>query len=319
LPPLSLAALRAQLASGETGSLYVLVGEDEVEKAAVADEFAGTVEEGLRAFNVDRLHGGEIAVDDLIHAAATLPMMAPRRLVLVIDAEKLLISKRESKAADEEQERLAAFLGDAPPHATIVFVCGTLAMRRRSVKLLMKEAAFVTCGAVEDDSDAERWVKARAAAIGAKLDSAAVRALVGRAGLDIARLRSGLDRLALYAMGRGEITADDVRQAVPMGPELQADFGIAKAIWRNDVTDALHELHLALDAGAMPVMVMGQLRAAAEKLAASRLKPAIDAVFRTDLALKSSGGDPRVLLERLVVELCGEVGRRGYGRSLSQG
>jgi hypothetical protein len=31
----------------------------------------------------------------------------------------------------------------------------------------------------------------------------------------------------------------------------------------------------------------------------------MDAVFRTDLALKSSGGDPRVLLERLVVELCG--------------
>ena len=27
-------------------------------------------------------------------------------------------------------------------------------------------------------------------------------------------------------------------------------------------------------------------------------------LFRTDLALKSSAGDPRVLLERLVVELC---------------
>jgi DNA polymerase III delta subunit len=31
---------------------------------------------------------------------------------------------------------------------------------------------------------------------------------------------------------------------------------------------------------------------------------AIEALFRTDLELKSSGGDPRVLLERLVVELC---------------
>ena len=34
------------------------------------------------------------------------------------------------------------------------------------------------------------------------------------------------------------------------------------------------------------------------------LHDAIDTVYRTDLALKSSGGDPRVLLERLVVELC---------------
>jgi DNA polymerase III delta subunit len=36
-----------------------------------------------------------------------------------------------------------------------------------------------------------------------------------------------------------------------------------------------------------------------------RLPAAIDALLRTDLALKSSGGDPRILLERLVVELCG--------------
>ena len=70
------------------------------------------------------------------------------------------------------------------------------------------------------------------------------------------------------------------------------------------VREALKELGLALDAGAMPVMLMGQLRAAAEKLPAPRVRSAIDAVFRTDLALKSSGGEPRVLLERLTVELC---------------
>ena len=36
-----------------------------------------------------------------------------------------------------------------------------------------------------------------------------------------------------------------------------------------------------------------------------RIPEAVDALLRTDLALKSSGGDPQVLLERLVVELCG--------------
>ena len=51
--------------------------------------------------------------------------------------------------------------------------------------------------------------------------------------------------------------------------------------------------------------MLGQTAIAAEKLPAPRLGPAMDAVFRTDLALKSSGGDPRILLERLVVEMCG--------------
>jgi DNA polymerase III delta subunit len=61
-------------------------------------------------------------------------------------------------------------------------------------------------------------------------------------------------------------------------------------------------------------MLMGQLRAAAEKLPASRLRGAIDAVFRTDLAIKSSGGEPRILLERLVVELCEERAARNHLR-----
>ena len=38
---------------------------------------------------------------------------------------------------------------------------------------------------------------------------------------------------------------------------------------------------------------------------ASGCRGAIEALFRTDLDLKRSAGDPRVLLERLVVELCG--------------
>jgi DNA polymerase III delta subunit len=40
---------------------------------------------------------------------------------------------------------------------------------------------------------------------------------------------------------------------------------------------------------------------------AERIPAAVDALFRTDFALKTSAGDPRVLLERLVVELCGAV------------
>lgn len=310
MPPLTPAALRKQIASADTGPLYMLVGEDDTEKASVAAEFAELVEEGLRAFNVDRLYGGETKVDDLIDATATLPMMAPRRVVLILEAEKLLIPRRESKAAEEEQERLEEFLERPPSHATTVFVCGPLDLRRRSVKLLMKAAHVVDCGTIEDSADAERWVKDRAARIGAPLDGTAARALVARAGLDLARLRAALDRLALYAMGQAAITVDDVRQAVPAGPDVQENFGIANAIQRNDAAEALHQLGLALDAGAVPFFLMGQIRVAAERLPAPRVKGAIEAVFRTDLALKSSGGDPRVLLERLVVELCAERSRR---------
>ena len=310
MPPLTPAVLRKQMASGETAPLYMLVGADDMEKTAVSNDFTEMVDEGLRAFNVDHLYGGEHKVDDLLNAAGTLPMMAPRRVVVIHEAEKLLIPKRESKAADEELERLEEFVKDPPPHATVVFVCGSVDMRRRLVKLLVKESHVVDCGTIEDAGDAERWVKARAAKEGIALDPATSRALVERTGLDIVRLRGAIERLALYAMGQPTITVEDIRQAVPAGPEAQADWGIANAIGRNDAAEALRELGLSLDAGAPPFMVLGQLRIAAEKVRGPKLPAAIDALLRTDLALKSSGGDPRILLERLVVELC-EPRRRG--------
>jgi DNA polymerase-3 subunit delta len=291
----------------------VLVGADDIEKSAVATEFTEMVDEGLRAFNVDRVYGGEIKSDDLFAAAATLPMMAPRRIVIVHDAERLLIPKREGKAADAEQEKLEAFVKAPPSHAIVVFVCGPLDQRRRLVKLLLKEAQVVDCGTIEDAAGAERWVRARAERDKVPLDASAVRALVERAGADVVRLRSGLERVALYAMGQSKITADDVRQVVQATAEA-TNFGIANAIERNDAAEALRELAAALEGGAVPFFLMGQLRWVAEKMPSARLKGAIDAVLRTDLALKSSGGDPKILLERLVVELCERRPVRGPGR-----
>ena len=310
MPALTIAILRKQLAAQETDPLYMLVGADDLEKSAVAADFAGMVEEDLRPFNVERIYGGETRVDALIDAASTLPMMATRRVIVVAEAEKLLMPKRESKAAEAEQERLEAFIQAPPAHATIVFVCGPLDLRRRVIKLLLKVAHVVDCGSIGTDADAQRWVKARAAREHVNLEPAAITELAARAGLDLVRLRAGFDRVTLYAMGQAAITVDDVRQAVAAGPEAQTNFGVANAIQRNDAREALRELGRAFDSGDIAVKILGQIRVAAEQLPARRLAPAMDALFRTDIALKSSGGDSRILLERLVVEMCAEARRR---------
>ncbi len=304
MPPVATSVLRKQIASGETEPLYALVGGDDPEKSAVAGEFSDMIDEGLRAFNVERMYGGEMKVNDLVDSASTLPMMVPRRVVIVLEAEKLFIPKRESKASEEELQRLEEFIDAPAPHTTIVFVCGALDLRRRVVKRLMNKAQIVNCGIIESEADAERWVKVRAARDGINLDPATPRAIVARTGLDIVRLRKGLERLSLYAMGEAQITPDHVRQAVPAGPEAHADFGIANAIQRNDVREALREVGRSLEAGMVPFFILGQIRLAAQRLPARRVKSAVEAVFRTDIALKSSGGDPRILIERLVVELC---------------
>ena len=313
MPALSPASLRAQLAAGEAAPLYLLIGADDVERGAVAREFLSLVEEDLRAFNVERCYGGETSPDALIEAANVFPLMAARRVVLVSDAERVLSPKRESKAADEQAERLERFIAAPSPHATVVFICGSLDMRRRVSKALLKAAQVVDCGTIEDAGAAERWVKARAAQDRVPLEPAAVRVLVERAGIDIGRLRGALERVGLYALGQKVITATDVEAAVSPGPEAQADFGIARAIEQNDAPEALRQLRAATEAGGSPFMILGQVRLAAERVAASRGPAAIGALLRTDLALKSSGGEATALLERLVVELCAPRGTRPAG------
>jgi DNA polymerase III delta subunit len=142
--------------------------------------------------------------------------------------------------------------------------------------------------------------------------------LVDRAGTDLVRLRGDVDRLLLYAMGQASIGVDDVREV--SGPAaLQDDWAMTNAIEGGEPAEALRQLALMLDAGAPPEKVLGQLawvvRAKFPQIAAAQVAPAVDALFRTDQDLKTSAGDPRVLLERLVVELCaGKRSRGGYGR-----
>jgi DNA polymerase III delta subunit len=89
----------------------------------------------------------------------------------------------------------------------------------------------------------------------------------------------------------------------------QDDWAVTNAIQQRNAREALRQLALALDAGAVPYMILGQLawyvRDKLTNFDPRRVPAAVDALFRTDLDLKSSGGDARVLLERLVVELCG--------------
>jgi DNA polymerase III subunit delta len=303
--------------------MYLLIGEDEVEKSALAADFSALVDEGLRAFNVERIHAGDYTTGDklidgvagIVDAVRTLPMMAPRRVVVVMQAETLLAPKRESEAATRAMEQIEALLKQPDPTATLVLVATTIDKRSRIFKLLLKQATIVECGVLENLADAERWVQTRVAAAGAAIDPAATRLVAQRAGVDVKRLRADVERLLLYALGQKQITLEDVR-AVTGPAALQDDWAMTNAIEGGQTGEALRQLALILDAGAPAEKVLGQLgwvvRAKFPALAPADLKPAIEALFRTDVDLKRSAGDSRILLERLVVELCG--GKRAARR-----
>jgi len=304
LPSVSKSDVRKQIASGKVAPLYLLVGPDEAEKVSLAGEFLSLVDEGLRAFNVDRLYGGETTAATVVDAAMTLPMMVQRRIVLVMHAERLLAPKKETEATTTDLETLEAYLKKPVETACLVLVTEALDRRRSITRLLLASASVVECEGPADASEAARWVRDRVALDGMTIDARAARLVADRVGPDIGRLRSDVDRLVLYAADKKVITADDVLEVVGAATS-QDDWAVTRAIERGAAADALRELALLMDAGAVPYMVLGQLAwFVRSKVPARKVSAAVEAVFRTDLAIKTSAGDPRVLLERLVVELC---------------
>lgn len=333
MPVIQPQALRAGIASGSTDPIYAIVGDDDHEKAALALALGEMIEPGLRAFNVERLYAGEAAVTPLVvaEAARTLPMAAPRRIVVVLYAEKLFAPQRKRRgaepAADEEEgaaslEPLMDYLARPSPTTSLAFVFSQaegarspdeipLARNLKVTRALIQAATVVVCTGLDGGKDPARWVDARASAAGLTADRAAVVRLVQLSGGDSTRLRADVEKVLLFAAGSGRLTIEHVAAVAGAAAHHGDDWALVRALEQGDMAGALRELQAALDVGGVPFQILGQIAYAVRtppprgRYPSRRVPAAVDALLRTDLALKTSGGDARVLLERLVVELCG--------------
>jgi DNA polymerase III subunit delta len=331
LPSTTPQGVRKQLAAGKPDPIYLIIGDDEAEMSRLAADISALVEDELRAFNLERIYAGEKSASPaaIAESASTFPMMGDRRVVLVLRAERLLKPKRRGKAADDEEDgdgeepasdldALEAYVKNPEPRTTLVFVAADVDRTRRLYKALQKQATIVECWGLKGARDgrldlrqvartAELLVKQAVADAGQQIDPAAARLIAERAGTDITTLRGDVDRLLLFAAGKPRIDLKDVQEVVS-AETAQDDWAVTTAIQRGNTAEALRQIGLALESGGVSYKILGQLgwfvREKLPDIDSRRVPAAIEALFRTDLELKSSGGDPRVLLERLVVELC---------------
>ena len=332
MPVVSPSTVRKQLSQGKPDPVYLIVGDDEAEMSKLAAEINALVEDELRAFNSERFYAGEKGVTPaaVVEAARVLPMMSDRRVVTVVRAEKLLKPRRRGKAAAQpdpaedaeadaptELDVLEAYVREPVPQTTLVMVAADVDRTRKLYKTLLKQGTIVECWGLKGGRDArvdlrevartaEQLVRKAASESGQAIEPAAARLVAERAGTDIARLRGDVERLLLYTSGAGKISVEDARQVVS-AETAQDDWAVTNAIQRRDAAEALRQVALALESGGVSFQILGQLAwFVRERMVTSdprRVPAAIEALFRTDLELKNSG-DARVLLERLVVDLC---------------
>ncbi|HKC51173.1 MAG TPA: DNA polymerase III subunit delta [Myxococcota bacterium] len=302
--------------------------------AALAELRERVLADAPRDFNEDRFDLGAAGFDPLaiVGAARTLPVMARARLVLVRGAGE----KRAEKFLDGA---LLEYL-EAPLETTcLVLEAESVDKRQRWVKRVAKLGQVIDCAGPNRPGDVRRWIEARMAQRGLRTSGGVATALFELVGPNLDRLALEVEKLSLFVGERGELSADDVAELVgQLRP--RAVYELCDAIGERRLANALRMVAELSDQGQPPLALIGALanhfrkllRArelrpleaaevqrklgvhpfAAQKLVEQmrrfdlrRLKACLEAVRRTDLALK--GGvpiGPRMALERLVLAVC---------------
>ena len=238
----------AQAGKGKLQAGYVLAG-DEIFlldrcRAAVLKAF---VPEDLRDFCLSDLDLSATSIVEVLDRAQTPSLMAPFQVIFVRNVRQLYTRG----AKKDEFAALDRYFRSPNPQALLVFVADFLRIpsdvRRMDLDdknryERLKETLGEHCGMVElarvSEEDAMRWVVATAQEQGTRLEPDAARELVDALGADMMLVASELEKLLLYATGRGRITLGDVETMV-LAAKQRSLYELTDAISAHDRVRAL--------------------------------------------------------------------------------
>ena len=315
--------LAAELTAGRLRPAYLLAGEEPLlrEDALRALREAALAGAG-DAFDFERIEAARVQAGALRDALRILPVVAPRRLVVLEEPD----ASRSGVG-----EALPELLGEQAEGSRVTSVLVVLAAKpdRRARWVRAFADAVVECAAPRRTAEVAAFVRREAERQGVALERGAAELLAERAGPQLLWLRQEIAKLALLAGDGRAVTRAHVAAGTQDASETPI-WDLTDAIGEGRAGDALGVLSRLLRAGAPPPVLLGSivshfrrlLRVAhgaevsgppfvqrklaqqARRLGAARLRASLDAIHDTDLALKGEGGvSPELALERLVLAL----------------
>ena len=328
--------LESELAAGRLRPAYLLTGAE----ALLREDGRRAIESAVfgssgRDFDLDVFDGERCTPAALEDALRALPVLAPRRLVVLREPE----ARRRGEALLERLEALLAGLAE-PASAVLLVLAERVDGRARWVRAFGEPAARVDCEPPRNLRDTAAFVRREATRQGVAFAAGAAEALAERVGPQLLLLRQEIAKAALYAGPGRPVTTAHVAETASDTAE-EPIWSLTDAIGEGRAPDALALLGRMDAAGAPPPAVLGalashfrklarlrtggrvaappfalrKLEAQAKRYTAPRLRACLAALHDADERLKGRGELPAQLaLERLVLTLSGEPrAARGAG------
>lgn len=205
------------LRRGRFAPVYVLQGEEPFEIDRVADYIeANALAEHERGFNQMILYGRDVDVAAILSNARRYPMMAERSVVIVREAQTVADLER-----DPGLKILLRYLEQPQPTTVLVFCHKHRALdgRKALAKAAEKHAVLLTTKKLYENQ-VPGWLTTYVQGRGATITPEAVMLLVQRAGVDLARLASEVEKLLAGAPAGKALDKEAVLAGVGMSREF---------------------------------------------------------------------------------------------------
>lgn len=325
--------LMRSLRQGKILPVYLFFGDEEfLIHEAVAAILAKTVDPASQDFNFNTVYCKGTAGSDIVNLAQTLPFMSERRTVVAKEIEAL-------KAADLED--LTDYLQDPSPSSCLILLANQPRFEKKSVISAVEKHGAVTRFFALLDREIVPWIDGWCRGKGLAIQRDAANYVWQTLGNDLQAISNELTKTAVYLKDRKTITYDDVKAVVGDFREFTA-FDLAEAVGRRNREKAFLILGRLLQEGEAPVGLLGSLAwnyrrllraksfeaagmgydeikkklgiifhqssAFQEQLrahAVTDLREGLGRLVDADRALKSGSLTGRLVLERLILRLCG--------------
>jgi DNA polymerase-3 subunit delta len=335
MPALTPEKLIERLGKGKSLPAVVLLGTDVYLRDLCRNKIIeACVPEGARDWAVARIPASAQGWEEILQRAQTMPMLAPRQVIIVEDAES--IEKLGDKSREAIVEALEKYLESPAPFTLLLLEAAALDGRQRFSKLIAEKALVVEL-TIGDESAASLPTQ-MAKDLGVSIEREAAALLADILNREPARMRIELEKLAVYVQDRGTIRATDVEMLV-VAARKNTVWQLADMLATRRRDAALAFLDNLLRDGEQPAGLVGALAWMYRKLIEARDLPAgtggfqaarqlqmrpndaeaairnahrlgkaelvagLVALAEADSQLKSANPNPRALMEFLVARL----------------
>lgn len=259
-------AFKKEIADGKIGGIYILYGkEDYLREYHLGEMKKAVLGEGPADFNLKKLDGADLVVNELRDAVEAMPYFAEKTFVEVRDYDIYSL-------AEQDSELLIEVLNDFPDYCCLVFVYDTIefkADKRRKLHKTIEEKVKVVEVPVQKSSSLIGWIGRRFAHNGKRISKETAEFLIHYCGDLMSGLISEIEKISAYCREETVTRADIEAVAVPVIET--AVFNLTNAISERNFDRAAQVLTELFQMGEPPVYILSVIGSQIRRLYAARL------------------------------------------------